>query len=254
MVCASEGDDLNDTNHTSLRKMTFSIFNRFKSPLNKNASFSDQPLFQAINPPEAQSPKIDEDRLLMGEVDTTINTTHENFLSEQDATITRQFYRFSHPSDDSIAFEQYTYCQEIEGTEQSDEITINAQPPHDYFRKTDYQIDIFAKGGNDTIINNHRGAKLDGHTQSLMVRGGEGFDTFESIHKDSKMSIFDMEKGERFIVSLEHVYAENLNGTMYISNTEGSLDQHQVVVPDGFTLEGNASEELNAMIYTMMAE
>ena len=235
--------------------MTFSIFNRFKSPLIKNASFSDQPLFQDINPPEAQTPKIDEDQLFIPEDNIPVGTTPENFLSEQDATITREFYRFSsYPSDDSIAFEQYTYCQEIEGTEQSDEITINAQPPHDYFRKTHYQIKIFAKGGNDTIINNHRGAKLDGHSQSLMVRGGEGFDTFESIHKDSKMSLLDMEKGERFIVSLEHVYTENLNGTMYISNTEGRLDQHQVVVPDGFTLQGEVSEELNAMVYTMVAE
>lgn len=94
-VCiGGEKNNPNDTNHTSLRPMTFSIFNRFKSPLNKNASFSDQPLFQDINPPGAQSPKIDEDQLFIPEDNTPVGTTPENFLSEQDATIMRQFYLF----------------------------------------------------------------------------------------------------------------------------------------------------------------
>ena len=221
--------------------------------------------FEAANQKDSQPSKQIMDFAKEGSIENLHHLRMDTEWGVEDAKVISEGGRESDFG--GVRRTQYTINQELQGTDLNDMIIINPQEIRAGYDQTHYQIDVYAHGGDDIIVNNHiqSGVNNSGHTMRLSVWGGEGRDTFISRDPGSMMTVWDMQPFEQFIVSPEHVnagFSRDAQGqetnTFFIScdGLSSAGNGHQIYVADGYTMFGQMRRLDNGleMVYTMVPE
>ena len=231
MVCTSAGDAPNDENHTLLRTM-FELIKANKKRLsnipdvlkkeglrigNKSAAKYFQEVGQrglfALDP-RSMEPSF-------GKIQTVFDESDAEHLS------------------DNASESGVLVSENIQGTFLNDTITVNARNPWGVHQHVHYWTVVEAKGGNDTIINDHQHAEGT-LSQRVHVLGGKGVDSFVALAggDESRLSILDMEAGETITTASEfNVVTERHRDTFSVRNADGDYKVWSAQVPENHTLQ-----------------
>ena len=231
MVCASEGDDPKDLNHTRLKTM-FELIKANQKGVSKIPEVLKKEGLYVGNKSAAKYFQEVGQRGLFALDPRNLEPSFEKIqtvFDESDA---------EHLSDNASE-SGVLVSENIQGTFLSDTITVNARNPWGVHQHVNYWTVVEAGGGNDTIINAHQHEEGT-LTQMVRVVGGKGIDSFVALTggDESHLSILDMEAGETITTAPEfNVVTERYRDTFSVRNAEGDYKVWSAQVPENHTLQ-----------------
>ncbi len=231
MVCASEGDDPKDTNHTFFKTM-FKLIKANKKGVSSIPEVLKKEGLHIGNKSAAKYFQEVGQRGLFTLDPRSLEPSFEKIqtvFDESDA---------EHLSDNASE-SGVLVSENIQGSFISDTITVNARNPWGVHQHVNYWTVVEAKSGNDTIINAHQHEEGT-LTQHVRVVGGKGIDSFVALTggAESDLSILDMEAGETITTAAEfNLVTERARDTFSVRNAEGDYKVWSAQVPENHTLQ-----------------